>query len=268
MEAADDIAYCVSDIEDGIEKGLVAAKQFAEFVETKLSASRWWTGVKNRDKDARDIVHAMELLKEPRLARARNVEAKDPQRLRLTAMQDLRSGVIRFLARRAGEQFHRNQDQIIHGKAGSLLSQTNGTLVLDALKDFAVTALYSSRVVRDREITAQAVLTGLLEAYLPMMECERSRFDDVLARSRRDSDGRPIAREASLVSHISSKYRSVYREAVRQLEQRTTDPGTIKVMERVHRLRLIVDHIAGMTDEFALQSYHLISGVQINPYRH
>jgi dGTPase len=100
------------------------------------------------------------------------------------------------------------------------------------------------------------------------MSCDRERFDKALAGELRDGDGRPIARERSLMSRIPRKYLAVYREAVRRMEKELhKDSGLIRVMERIHRMRLIVDHITGMTDEFALQTFQLVSGAQINPYR-
>jgi dGTPase len=111
-------------------------------------------------------------------------------------------------------------------------------------------------------------ISGLLEAYLPLMTADRARFDKALAGSTKDDEGRPIARDSSLVGRISRKYLAVYREAVRQHEtELAEDTGALKVMERVQRMRLIVDHISGMTDEYALQSFQLISGVHVDPYR-
>ena len=69
-----------------------------------------------------------------------------------------------------------------------------------------------------------------------------------------------------MLGRISRKYLAVYREAVRLLEANgASDLGG--VMERVHRMRLIVDHASGMTDEFALQTFRLISGMDFSPFR-
>jgi len=152
--------------------------------------------------------------------------------------------------------------------APPLLRDSDGASLLDALKDFAIASLYSSRIVRNREVTAQAVLFGLLDAYLPLLSCERPRFGCALAGKTKDDVGRPIARDGSLIGRISRKYLAVYREALRLDEQTLAgDAGALTVMERVHRMRMVVDYISGMTDEFALQSYQLISGVHVDPYR-
>jgi len=269
VEAADDIAYCVSDIEDGIEKGLVVARQFAEFMEKRLAKSPSWNAASSANtgdkKDLADVGRALDRLKEPRFTRA--ADGADVKRL--TAMQDFRSGVIRLLARHAGVEFRRSHKGVLAGDAEPLLRDGDGAPILSALKEFAGAALYSSTIVRNRELTAQAVLNGLLDAYLPIMNCDKKdRFDHILAGRLKDGHDRSIARDSSLMSRVAAKYLSIYHEELEHLDTADkNDPGMFTVMERIFRMRLIIDYVTGMTDEFALQSYHLITGVQINPCR-
>jgi len=261
MEAADDIAYCVSDIEDGIEKGAIAAPQFAEYMSGKLESSQLLGPTLDLgDKDVQDILQALSRLRNPRFRRAED----DREVERLIPFEDFRSGVIRFLARQAGLLFRQRQEKILNGDAAPILRDAP---LLKALRDFVEASLYSSWIVRQREITAHAVLCGLLGAYLPLMSCDRDRFVKSLAGERRDDRGRPIGRESSLVSHIAKKYLAVYRETVQRSEQELGNSGEFTVKERIHRMRLVVDHISGMTDEFALQSFQLITGSHINPHR-
>jgi len=259
MEAADDIAYCVSDIEDGIEKGLVRAPAFAESMLKSLEDTQL---LRSSEEDARKIINALYLLKTPVRERG-GIKVE-----RLTPMQDFRSAVIRYLAKRAGTAFYALHAKILDGTAPSLLSSTEGAVLLEGLKHFAETDLYGSVIVRNREITAQAVLSGLLAAYKSLMQCDKHRFEKALSGARRDDDGKPIAEDSSLIARISRKYLAVYKEEVRQLEaDNRNDPGTVRVLEKIYRIRLIIDYIAGMTDEFAMQSFKLISGVEINPFR-
>jgi dGTPase len=238
-------------------------RQFAEYVMDKLTQSKAFSPTgDHKDKDAANIMQALSQFRDP------GASTRDGTSEKLMPMWEFRSAVIRLLARHAGAVFHSQQKSIIEGTASALLRDCAASPLLKALNDFAASCLYSSTIVRNREITAQAVLSGLLDAYLPLMICERNRFDLALLGARQDADGQPIARDSSLAGRISRKYLAVYKETVRQIEKKlTTDPGAFKVMERIYRIRLIVDHISGMTDEFALQTFQLISGAQVNPYR-
>lgn len=253
MEAADDIAYCISDIEDGIEKRLIDQREFAAFMTGRLSGSIDATAPEAPDPT--NLADALSLLANPQIASGGGpIE-------RLTPMQDFRSAAIRILAGRAGKKFVDSQDRILLGSADPLLQDDLALRLLGGLKEFATSALYCSPIVRDRELTAHAVLSGLLNAYWPMMACVLERFEKILAGEHIDEMGRRIARESSLAGRLGKKVLAVYREAVRLSNQEfSNDEGCRTVMERIHRAHLIVDFITGMTDEFALQSFHLVTG--------
>lgn len=262
MEAADDIAYCLSDIEDGIEKKLISGPEFAGFMKEKTKTLNIFAAPANEEdkKDSKFILEALNLLEDPTIKDGSAVTT------RLFAMNDFRSPVIRILARYAGTEFRRNQDAILSGKAKALLSDSQESGLLSAIKEFASSRLYSSAIVRNRELTAHAVLSGLLDAYLPVMSCEPARFKKALEGQRCDDHGRKITRESSLISLIPRKHLAVYREESRLHEASAADDGTKKVMERIHRIRLVVDYVTGMTDGFAFQTFQLVSGSEVNPH--
>src|ERR1043166_5145448 len=111
MEAADDIAYCVSDIEDGIEKGLITAREFSEFIVEKGTKIKLFDDKQDQtDKTAiASIQRSLEQLKNPESQRPEDKKTVE----RLTPMQDFRSGIIQFFAHRAGETFQRCQKEIL-----------------------------------------------------------------------------------------------------------------------------------------------------------
>jgi dGTPase len=260
MEAADDIAYCVSDIEDGIEKGLISAQNFARQIKDSIATSARSIKTLHQAKaDLDKILEALTLLENPLFKDG----TKDIQRF--IPMQDFRAAIIRLLTREAGSVFRDTHEEVLKGTARPLLADC---AILSTLKTFAGTSLYSSAIVRNREITAHAVISGLLDAYKPVMKCDRDRFDLFLSDKTRDSSNRPITRESSLLSWVSRKYLSVYQETVGRFDMDPkNDSVTKKVLERIYRVRLIIDHIGGMTDEFALQCFQLINGVYVHNYR-
>jgi dGTPase len=263
MEAADDIAYCLSDVEDGIEKGLISGPDFARSMKKSTRGLPMFKkSARGTDaRDARFISDALSLL-EKQVKKRNGSETK-----RLFALNDFRGALIRILARHAGAEFQKRQESIIDGRAKALLDESADPPLLAALSDFAGSQLYSSTIVRNRELTAHAVLCGMLDAYRPLMSCKQARFMKARSGQRRDDDGRNIAREGSLMSRIPEKHLAVYSEETRLLMLTSkADRGRQKTMERLHRIRLVVDYISGMTDEFAFQTFQLISGTAINPY--
>ena len=262
MEAADDIAYCVSDIEDGIEKGIISSREFSEHMLNHISEI---SVIQNPDDDDKDdivsIINSLHYLDDPKT----NLDGEEVELF--SAMLFLRSAIIRLLARHAGATYRNMHDSIIDGESISLVQNSNVFPILEALNKFAESSLYSSPIVRNREITAQAVLTGLLDAFKPLMSCSPERFRGILDGKHHDEDGHPIAWDRSLISRMSPKYLSVYKLAVAESAQTATENGDVKLMEKIHRMRFVVDYISGMTDEFALQSFRLISGMDTNPFR-
>lgn len=251
VEAADDIAYCISDIEDGIEKGIVSTSSFGQFLLNEIRGDTLLP--KSGDESVRTIIQMLSYLADPSVGS--EIE-------RLVFMQEFRASLTRYLAQEAGKNFKDRHDSILLGDSDPLLRQGSASVLLKALKDFAAAALYSSGIIRNREMTAHAVLSGLLSAYSPLMRHDREGFSNLLRAGQGERVGRPKACEGSLISSISRKYLAVYRKEVESGDLlHKGNEESMLVMERISRLRLILDHVSGMTDEFALQSFHLISGV-------
>ncbi|MHB8355450.1 MAG: dGTP triphosphohydrolase, partial [Vulcanimicrobiaceae bacterium] len=86
LEAADDIAYCISDIEDGIEKGRIDPRDFAQFMLSALAG----TGFINEERNSpMTIVGALE-------------EICNPKATALTPKKYFISAVLRDMAKADG----------------------------------------------------------------------------------------------------------------------------------------------------------------------
>ena len=258
MEAADDIAYCISDIDDGIEKDLIDIRHFSHEMKRHVSAIK----DKKHSKYLRDMQEKIERLETPEYKKKNGETVK-----RLAAMQDFRASIFRYLAHNAGELFSREQTDVLNGEPFSLLRDDGPKCLLQALKNYADMFLYRSTIVRDRELTAHAVISGLFDGYRPLMEAGQERFRNSMDGKWEDTNGVKITGEMSLISRISDKHRAVYTDAVNASQKDYHDEGCRTVLERIHRLRLIVDQIGGMTDEFALQSFRLMKGIELNRQR-
>jgi dGTPase len=226
MEAADDIAYCLSDIEDADDKQLLL------------------------EADLASIFGALGRLND------RN------RRFTLG-----RTKITRELVAKAADEFVRRL-----AKAGGARVETSKLLDDDAgtlarLKRVANKRVYSSRLVLTNEVTAFKVLTGMLDAFAPLLRMAESDFSALAARfSRGESiyEGKTSIAVANLTAQLGhlalfpKKHLSVYLDSCK---------GD-SFPEAFHRAHLVLDFVAGMTDEFALNTYRLLSGQRINATAH
>lgn len=216
MEAADDIAYCVSDLEDAAEKGLVLRQDLKQ-------------AFKDDSLDSGSLSRAI-----------------TTARTKLT--NELVVEVARLFIGRLNAQTEFNCESLL-----------NSHERLDALREVVAKKVYSSREVLSNELTGYKVIHGILDAFLPLLRMD-SRDFEVLANkfvgqnSVYDDGGASVVKkctaEPSLLSLFPKKHLSTYLDA----------SGCDMKLEMYHRIHLVIDFVAGMTDDFALDTYRLLSG--------
>ena len=249
MEAADDIAYCMSDLEDGVEKDIISPTHFAHFVDEKIEK------IDFNNEASNDYFAAI-------VTAVKRILNDDPNLVIYDILWDLRAKLIHALVHKAADLFVANHEKILdEGPPESLLQeQCPETELLETLKRYAETRLYNSNHVRSREITAFKVLHGLLDAFLPLLLCKKDRFEAALEGKHTDQDGRNITVESSLASRLPRKYLDAYKHAC-QTDDFEADAAVREWSLRAH---LILDYIGGMTDQYALRTFQLVSGVRID----
>lgn len=250
MEAADDIAYSISDIEDAIEKGLIRLEDFLEYLESKT------VGLKSRTKTAKAIRKS--------IATARK-QLFDPNCL--CAYTDLRTSLTRILARFAAEKFVQNHAGFLNGTAPPLFDENNSVNCLESslifvIKSFALSKIYPSPAASNNELAGYAVLHGLLDHHLPLLSCRRETFEKLCCPGIELADKafKPNKLQQRLFERLPVKYRRNYREEVGSLPKDTVEGA---IQEWFCRAHLITDYISGMTDDFALETFQLLSGIQV-----
>ena len=75
--------------------------------------------------------------------------------------------------------------------------------------------------------------------------------------------GNTLDLEKRLFNRLGERYVKCYIYETRKLDR--TDPGFV-VKEWWLRTHLIIDHINGMTDDFALATYQMLTGIKTNVY--
>jgi len=226
MEAADDIAYCLSDISDGIEKRIITIEDF------KSKFRNVW----NEKFGNQDC-----LVKLPDEASNFSLSVSVPWSKR--AIDEAASNYID------------NYSNFYTGKENQLIPENGIGRVLDAIKQVSRKTLYTSVEAESIELTGYAVITGILNHYQRLLELSDRQFHGLL----NDDSSVKLDYERRLFNRLGKRYVKAYQYAVEEV--RNDDNFTLK--EWWLRVHLIVDHISGMTDEFALNTYQMLEGISL-----
>ena len=233
MEAADDISYCLSDIADGIEKRIITNEDFRRhFFEI-------WSEVYPNEKCPVKIPKG-EYNFNLNVAVAWSKKAVDE----------------------AMKNFVENYDAFYKGRENQLIPEEGMGRVLEIVKRVSRKVLYTSLQAESIELTGFAVITGILKRYQRLLELPYQTTD----KNRRcfkalvDDENPPIlAYERRLFNQLGKRYKKAYEFACKEIQG--DDDFIIK--EWWLRTHLVIDHISGMTDEFALNTYQMLEGIQL-----
>lgn len=139
-----------------------------------------------------------------------------------------------------GETFVDNYQLIMSGNYKYDLFHNNlAGIILNVLGDLAYDYVFSSQSIVELEVAADAIITGLLEKFVPAA----IHFDTEIEQ-------KPV--EKRLIALISDNYRLAYK---REAE------GKSEGEKLYRRLLLVNDYICGMTDSFARDLYYKFNGI-------
>lgn len=245
MEAADDIAYCISDLEDSIEKELLNEK-----TSLKEIKADWDTRCKSNDLSCDNISRA--------LNSAINGEDEDGKQFTYT---DFRTSVNRIIVEYAASRYIKEQTKIFEGSLDSLVSKLSPSgLFLDVLKDYCKEKVYCHESVQRTELAGYTAIYGLLDLFGILLSCKADRFQSALNYSNnKDKNGKNIIIEKKYLKLFPEKYINVYKSEVEKI----TGEKDEEFLEWNARAHLIVDFISGMTDDFSMKTYRTLSGMII-----
>ncbi|GAC1569232.1 MAG: dGTPase [Aquirhabdus sp.] len=251
MEAADDIAYCISDLEDSIEKGLLneqtAIREIAEkwrLVTKSIAATDLvWGAIEGTLSCAEKKLHA------------------NGNEFTFT---DFRTSLNRILVTFAADQYINNHASILLGNFDTLIpNESAAGAILEGLKNYCKERVYCHESVQRTELAGYKAITGLLDNFLDILECNSDRFTASLDGANRDSSGEKIVTEKKLLSLFPGRYKKVYRERVEEIHQNGKNATEIAILEWNARAHLIVDFVSGMTDDYAMTTFRTLSGMPL-----
>lgn len=185
----------------------------------------------------------------------------------LCTYTDLRTSLTRILTRFAADKFVENHSGLLNGTAPSIFDENDRDSCLEsslifAIKSFALSKIYPSPAASNNELAGYAVLHGLLDHHHPLLSCRRETFEKLCSPGVELTDKafKPNKLQQRLFDRLPGKYRRNYLEEVQPLPKDTTEGA---IQEWFCRAHLITDYISGMTDDFALETFQLLSGIQV-----
>ncbi len=225
LEVADDVCYCIADLQDAVDRGLLA-----------LTALQQAVG-------GLSLPWADALLQ----------QAMDPEgefftlfRARLTAT--LVDGVT--------SAWLQHEAALLAGTfQGSLLAAIDGEIgrsalaVLDCLRQLARQQVFRSREVEALELAGYAAIQGVLHGYAGLLALPATAFAALF-----EGHGDPLMQR--LARRLSRRHIAAWRQACAAV------PVGVEAAEWewYARVRLLIDYVSGMTDTYVQAEYRLLRG--------
>lgn len=237
MEASDDIAYCVSDLEDSIEKGLIEWKSaFSEIERGFLARFKGSCAHPSFSKIKKILRVAIE-------DGALNCD-----------FVAFRTSLNWVLAYDVVDCFVRSHDEILDGMLPTLLPKDEPSgAILDELRTYCRKYVYPHESVQKVELAGYAAIRGLLDQFKPLLVATSAQFRFALNGQDIEKASKPMVIEKKMLSLFPQKHKNIY------LQSDSSD-GFAEWEARAH---LVVDYVSGMTDDFAVSTYRMLSGTKL-----
>lgn len=241
MEAADDISYCVADLEDAVEKRIFSAEQLYQHLYEA------WDEHEKGSLFAQVVENAWDKSRANSMSRS----AEDQ------FFMYLRVNTLNKLVPYAAQRFIDNLPQIFSGEFNHALLEDDSSFsqLLELYKNVAIKQVFSHPDVEQLELQGYRVISGLLEIYRPLLQLSLADFTELVEKERL----RRFPIESRLFQKLSTRHRLAYVEAVSKL---SPDDEAYSVLEYYHRCRLIQDYISGMTDLYSWDEYRRLMAVE------
>lgn len=247
MEAADDISYCLADLEDSVDKGIMTFEEVAAALKTAFR--------EQRPEDYRND-HFRVFGKDQSFGGLIDEALERAHAEPINAEHEffvwLRVKLIHPLVNHAADTFIDHIGEVFHGSLNRALLEDNSPChsVIETLKQVAVQKVFSVPEVETLELQGYRIISGLLEHYRPLLLLSKAEFDDLLAGKRKG-----FLLESRLLKRLPDKHVRAYLI----LKEDTPAGADEELWERYCRCRLLQDMVSGMTDQFALDEFRTLS---------
>lgn len=226
LEAADDIAYLLADIEDGVKKGVVLWGFEYEKLKSKFGEDE---NLKYAFKyvDAKNEKHKSNKMPE----------------VEIINIQNFRVQIQGALIKEAVTVFIDNYIKIMNGEfEGDLLKNGKYENIIEDLRNITKDTCFCCTEVLTLELVGENVLSGLLD-----------RFANAVIDFKEDDGVK--RKNGKLCKLISDNFKYICK----------LKHGDISIEElpEYEKLMLVTDHITGMTDSYAVNLHKKLIGVKL-----
>ncbi|NHB90601.1 dGTPase [Photorhabdus cinerea] len=239
MEAADDISYCIADLDDAVEKDIFGVDMLVEYLKQEWQESG---GHQTGDLFEVTINKAYNRTRGNKLLR----RSRQDQ-----FFMDLRVYITDKLVPYTAHRFIDHLPAVFAGTFNQALLEDKSEehRLLKTLKNVACKRVFNHPEVEELELQGYKVINGLLDFYYPLLKMPRQHFMELNQNNCHEK----YFIETRLLHKLSTKHRLAYSEAVEGII--ATDESEKDLIEFYYRARLIQDYISGMTDNYAYEEY-------------
>ena len=241
MEAADDISYLTADLEDSVEKGILSLDEVYHLIKSECE---------------KEGEHYLLELIEDRYNQAK--ENDEPYQFNMFFTL-FRAKLVTSLVFHVADIYVNNHQAIFNGTFNSALleydKESKYYKAIEILQNISTKYIYQNKDVQELELKGYAIINGLLDIYQPLLELTEKDFSKLLKGEKIDCF--VVMR---LIKRLSSKQIVAYKNDVKELDKEDTEK--YHILEWYYRVRLITDYISGMTDDFALEEYKILTAMK------
>lgn len=240
MEAADDISYLTADLEDSVKKGI-------------LSLDSVYNLVKNEcEKEGEGYL--LEVIQK-RYEQAKKNEKPYQFNMFFTL---IRSSLVTDLVLHVADIYVQNHETIFNGEFNYALldfdTKSKYFKAIKILEKISNRYIYQNKDVQTLELQGYAIINGLFDKFKPLLKLSCDDFTKLIEDKKID-----CFISMRLLRRISQKQVVSYSNDVKNINDE--DKEKYEILEWYFRVRLVVDYISGMTDDFALHEYRTLSAL-------
>lgn len=240
MEAADDISYLTADLEDSVVKGILSLDMVYSLIKSEC--------------EKEDEHYLLEVI-EDRYRQAK--ENEEPYQFTMFFTL-IRAKLVTSLVYHVVDIYLNNHEAIFKGEFNHALleydRESKYYKAVKILQKISAKYIYENKEVQELELQGYSIINGLLDLYKPLLELSADDFSALL-----NEESIECFVSMRLIRRVSSKQISAYKNDEKTLDRENKE--RFEIVEWYYRVRLLTDYISGMTDDFALKEFQVLSAL-------